>query len=134
MGSPLGPLLALLAALYEPDVAAVAVRGGLVSYLSLLEAPFVYVPFDISVPEILRTGDVPDIMAALAPMPLLGEGLIDGRNFVLPSEKLASITKVVRRTYAQAKAPDHLNLGSTVREFRLTSWLIQQLGAGPPAQ
>ena len=47
---PLGGLLALLGGLFEDDVRAVAVRGGLVSYASLLDSPFFYVPHDAVVP------------------------------------------------------------------------------------
>ncbi len=62
---PLGATLALLAALYEDDVAAVAPRGGLTGYLSLLEDPFVYTPMDANVPGILEVTDVADIAAWL---------------------------------------------------------------------
>jgi cephalosporin-C deacetylase-like acetyl esterase len=68
---PLGGLLALLAALYEDRIRAVAVRHGLASYLSILDDQFAYVPNDIIVPSILEVGDINDIAAALAPRALL---------------------------------------------------------------
>src|SRR5262249_23523858 len=43
---PMGGLVGLLGALFEEDVRAVATRGGLVSYQSLLKSPFLYVPHD----------------------------------------------------------------------------------------
>ena len=64
---PLGSVLALMVALYENDVRAVAARGGLVSYLSMLQDRFCYVPQDVVVPGILETADVGDIVSALAP-------------------------------------------------------------------
>jgi hypothetical protein len=82
---PLGPLLALLTALYEDEVRAAAVRGGLVSFLSVLEDRFCYVPLDVIVPGILEAGDIPDMLAALAPRPVRLQALVDGRNRPVPS-------------------------------------------------
>jgi hypothetical protein len=77
---PLGPLLALLTALYEDRARAVAARGGLASFLSVLEDRFCYVPLDVIVPGVLAAGDIPDVIAALQPRPVRLEGLVDGRN------------------------------------------------------
>lgn len=77
---PLGGLLAILAGLYESNVRAIAVRGGLASYLSILDDAFTYVPGDIVVPGILEVGDISDIVAALSPRATLFESLVDGRN------------------------------------------------------
>src|SRR5207245_217593 len=41
IAEPLGGLLALFGALYEDDVKAVYVRGGLTGYRSVLDSPFV---------------------------------------------------------------------------------------------
>lgn len=77
---PLGGLLVLLTALYEQGARAVAVHRGLSSYLSVLQDRFCYVPLDVVVPAILEAGDIPDVVAALAPRAVLLEGLVDGRN------------------------------------------------------
>ncbi|MFN7995022.1 MAG: acetylxylan esterase [Bryobacteraceae bacterium] len=79
-GEPLGGLLAILGALYEPEVRAVAVRNGLVSYAALLEDAFEYVPADATVPGFLEVCDLPDVVAAVAPRPVLLEDPIDGKN------------------------------------------------------
>ncbi len=77
---PLGSLLVLLTALYEPDVAAAATRRGLASFLSLLDDRFQYSPLDVIVPGILEAGDLPDAVAAIAPRPVLIQASVDGRN------------------------------------------------------
>ncbi len=77
---PLGGLLAILAGLYEDNIQAIAVRGGLASYLSLLDDSFTYVPGDIIVPGILEAGDIGDVVAALSPRSTFFESLVDGRN------------------------------------------------------
>ena len=80
---PMGGHLALLAALYEPDVHAVAARGGLASYLSVLESPFTYTPIDITVLGVLQIGDIADVSEALAPRRQLLTALVNGRNVKL---------------------------------------------------
>jgi hypothetical protein len=87
---PLGSLLALLTALYEPEAAAVATHRGLASFLSVLDDRFTYVPLDVIVPGILETGDLPDIAAAISPRPVLIQAAVDGRNrpLALPELKL----------------------------------------------
>src|SRR5262249_56603710 len=77
---PMGGHLALLAALYEDGVRAVAARGGLAGYLTVLENAFAYIPSEDIILGVLKTGDVADIAAALAPRPLLMEGLLTGPN------------------------------------------------------
>ena len=77
---PLGGLLAILAALYEDSVKAVAVRRGLSGYVSILEDNFPYVPSDIIVPDSAEGGDLPDVVAALGPRPVLLTEMVDGKN------------------------------------------------------
>jgi hypothetical protein len=82
IASPLGAHLALLTALFDPGINAVAVRGGLISYLSLLESNYTYVPPGIVVSRFLEVGDIADIAAALSPLPLLVSAPVTGRNFL----------------------------------------------------
>ena len=100
---PLGGLLALLGGLYEEEVAAVYVRGGLSDFLSVLSSPFVYIPPDAVIPGVLTAGDLPDLAAALAPRPLRIDALVDGLN----------------RRRSQP-SPDEL--------YRPAAWLAEQLG------
>jgi cephalosporin-C deacetylase-like acetyl esterase len=93
---PMGSFLAVLTALYEDNVRAVAARGGLVSYLSVLEDRFCYVPEDIIVPGILETADIPDLIAAIAPRAELIDSAVDGRDRPLSaSEMQAQLQPVI---------------------------------------
>ena len=83
-GEPQGGLLAILGALYDPNVRAIAVRNGLANYSSILDDSFVYVPADITVPGFLEAGDIADVEAALAPKPMLLKDLIEGKNRLVP--------------------------------------------------
>ncbi len=79
---PGGALLALFGGLFEEHVRGVYARGGLVSYQSLLESPYLYVPHDAAVPFAVTGNDVdlPAVAAALGPRPLNLEAQVDGRN------------------------------------------------------
>jgi hypothetical protein len=105
---PLGGLLALFGGLFEDDVQAVCARGGLIGYASLLERPFVYVPYDAIVPGALTAGDLNDVAAALAPRPLRLEGLVNGLNQLVAPEGLAAL-EPVRAAYRSAP-PDRLQV------------------------
>jgi cephalosporin-C deacetylase-like acetyl esterase len=86
---PTGAHLALLAALYEPEVHAVAARGGLASYLSVLEDAFTYVPLDDIVLGIVKAGDISDWVSAIAPRPVLLAGQVNGRNILVDTASKA---------------------------------------------
>jgi cephalosporin-C deacetylase-like acetyl esterase len=77
---PLGALLVLFTALYEPGISAVAAVGGLVSFESMFEDAFPYVPGHVIVPGMLRAGDLPDLTRALAGKPLLMHAFVDAKN------------------------------------------------------
>lgn len=77
---PLGALLAILTALYEEDVKAIACSGGLISFSSVLEDNFCLVPQDVIVPGVLEIADIRDIVEVIAPRPVLLANLVDGLN------------------------------------------------------
>jgi hypothetical protein len=123
---PLGGLLALLSALYEDRVRAVAVHSGLVSYLSILDNRFAYVPQDIIIPGILEMGDLPDVAAMLAPRPLFLEGLVDGRNRALPETLFQQQLQVVFEAYKKAgSAPPTIRVKQA--DESLVQWFLAHL-------
>ncbi|HUQ92280.1 MAG TPA: acetylxylan esterase [Bryobacteraceae bacterium] len=79
---PLGGLLGLLAGLYEDDLHAVAVRGGLTGFSSLMDDAFAYVPSDVIVPGVLEAGDLADIAANLGGVRVLVADGVNARNQV----------------------------------------------------
>jgi hypothetical protein len=123
---PLGGLLAMLGALYEDRVQAVAVRSGLVSYLSILDDRFAYVPLDIIVPGILQRGDLPDVAAVLAPRPLLLEGLVDGRNRLVAESLFRQQLEPLWETYKKAGATPPTILVKQANEG-LAEWFVAHL-------
>jgi dienelactone hydrolase len=118
---PLGSLLALLTALYQPDAAAVVARRGLASLLSVLDDRFAYVPLDVIVPGILEIGDLADISSAIAPRPVLIQAAVDGRNrpLTLGEMKLKAAPVSPNTTLAEDSDPGIV-----------AGWLIAQLRSG----
>lgn len=96
---PLGGLLALFGALFEDNVRAVYICGGMTGYASLLESQFCYVPHDVIVSAILTVVDLCDIASFLAPMPLRMEALVDGLNRLSTTNNNSYVFKPTLETY-----------------------------------
>jgi hypothetical protein len=122
---PGGPLLAMLAGLYDGRIRAVAALGGLAEFTSVLAAPFTYVPMDALIPGVLETADIPDIAAALAPRSLLVAGCVDGRNVPVVPAGLGSAFGRVKKAYADAGHAGELRLAGT--SPATADWLLAAL-------
>jgi dienelactone hydrolase len=122
---PLGAAAALLTGLFEPGLRAVAARGGLASYLSVIEHAFAYLPGDAIIPGLLQVADLSDIAAAQAPRPLLLEALVDGRNVRLDSAELTRSLSPVTQAYGKHGVAKHLLLRSDPGD--VSGWLAAQL-------
>jgi hypothetical protein len=122
---PMGAHLALLAALYEDGVQAVAARGGLAGYLTVLESAFAYMPGEDVILGVLKAGDIADIAAALAPRPLAMEGLVNGRNIRVEETALERTFEPARTAYRAAGAAQRLTLRAESQDISV--WLAAQL-------
>jgi cephalosporin-C deacetylase-like acetyl esterase len=100
---PLGGLLALLVALYEEPVRAVYARGGLVTFRSVLHGHLVLIPHDVVVPGVLAAGDLPDLVAVLAPRPVALVALVDGLNRPIDASRQAEAFRLAHDVYASRK-------------------------------
>lgn len=109
---PLGGLLALFGGLFFHDVQGIYVRGGLVSYRSILDSPYLYVPHDAAIPGALTAGDLADVAGALAPRPLRLEALVDGQNRRVDAARLNQAYQLAQAAYQAAKAGDQLILSA----------------------
>jgi dienelactone hydrolase len=109
LSEPLGELLVLLTALFEDDIRAVSASGGLIAFQSLLESPFVYAPHDCIIPGVLTAGDLCDVAAALAPVPLQLTAFVDGQNRPVKADAVAAALAPIRTAYG-AVATDRLSL------------------------
>ncbi len=123
---PLGGLLSLLMALFEDDVKGVYVSGGLLSYFSVLESPFCYLPYDVVIPGAIAAGDLQLLTAALAPRAVMLEGLVDGQNRRVEES-------IAKHAYAPAfdayrSHPQQLTLNQEVSQPGVkVDWLLNAL-------
>jgi Acetyl xylan esterase (AXE1) len=122
---PLGGLLALLTALYDDQIRGVAAHGGLMSYSSVLQDPFCYVPLDVVVPGILERADIPDVVAALAPRAVLLEGLVDGKDRTVAAAGVAKEFRAALTAYREA--PSRLTIRDHAAEPGLAEWIAAEL-------
>jgi dienelactone hydrolase len=107
---PLGGLLALLGGLFEEEVHAIYIHGGLTGYQSLLDSPFIYVPHDVIIPGVLTAGDLEDVAAALAPRPLRLEALVDGLNRRATQAEARAALEIARKGYEEMGAGKQFHL------------------------
>lgn len=127
---PGGALLALFAGLFEEDLAAVVLaRGGLVSWRSLLESPFLYVPHDAVIPGALTTIELSDITETLAPKPLWISGLVNGRNLAVGENSAETTYAGTRSRYEKADALGHFRLSAKAQNpaDEIVPWLLDVL-------
>ena len=104
---------------------AVAARGGLAGYLHVLDSAYTYLSLEVIVLGILESGDMADVMAALAPRPVAVAELVDGRNLLAPAAGLEQTLAPARRAYEEARAADRFR---TAAEFRdPAAWLVANL-------
>jgi cephalosporin-C deacetylase-like acetyl esterase len=118
ISEPLGGLLALLAPLFEPELAGAAAFRGLVGFESVLESDHCWLPHDVIVPGALTAGDLHDLAAAAA-CPLLIGPCVNGRN-----QPVAADT--VRETFAKGDETTQPN--ATPAET--ARWLIATVRRG----
>lgn len=123
---PTGGLLALLAGLYEDDISAVCADGSLVSYRSLLDSQFLYVPHDAIVPGALTVGDLPELASAVAPTPLCLVRLATGLNRVAPKGQVQTVYESAASAYQAADAGPQFLLPEDMR-FDPTSWILSKV-------
>ena len=97
LSEPAAGLLAILTGLFEGHVSCVVAAGALTGYASLLDHTHCYVPHDALVPGALTVGDMPDLVAALRPRPVLLSRQVDGRNRVASEERAGDVSAWIAR-------------------------------------
>lgn len=122
---PLGGLLALLGALYDDTIRAVHVRGGLSDFCSVLASPFVYIPHDVVIPGVLRTGDLCDVAAALTPRSLWLAAMVDGVNRQRSDTALRELYRPALESYRESGAAQRIAVGA--QDLTVARWFLDEL-------
>ena len=71
-------------------------------------SPFVQVPHDCIIPGVLREGDLPDLVAALAPCEVRLGQLVDGCGRAVNAAAVKAAYEPAIRAYAEAGAENRL--------------------------
>lgn len=116
VAEPLGGMLVLLAGLFEPDIRAIAVHGGLINYASALEGSCLYVPHDAIVPGAASAGDVALLVEQIAPTRVRLWDLTDALNRPVSQADAA-------KTFAAAK---HVEV-APLDDAELARWFVEEL-------
>ena len=127
LAEPIGATLATVLAVsadWPKTVCGLVARGGLVSFRSVLDSPFVHVPHDALPVNVFRAGDLPDLWAHLAPKPLRLERLVDGTNRRVTGDRLDKALQPVKDAYAKGGLVVKEEYSSDVE---LAKWVIDQL-------
>jgi Acetyl xylan esterase (AXE1) len=126
LAEPFGATLVSILALDRSGmpIKAIIARGGLVSYRSVLDSPFVHVPHDALPIDVFRAGDLPDIWAHLAPKPLRLEGLVDGTNRRVTGDRLKEALRPVAEAYKKGGLVVNEEYSS---DAELAKWIVEQL-------
>src|SRR5581483_10827885 len=119
---PMGGLLALLGGLFEDDVRAIEVSGGLASYHGALTHFAMLVPHDALVPGAVTAGDLCDLAGALTPRPLRLEAMVDHMNRAVSSGDMKKAYGPTARSYSAT--PQALSFADTRSS---AAWLIERL-------
>jgi dienelactone hydrolase len=105
---PGGPLLALLAAATDEHIRGVVATRLVAELRGALDGPRVLLPHDAIVPGWLALGDVPELIAALAPRPVHLAASVDAQNRPLSGDQLGESLTSAREAYAGARAAERL--------------------------
>ncbi len=115
---PAGCLLALLLSLFESDINAMCLSGGLTSFASAMEPQQVRLPHDCVVPGLFAAGDIEDLVSQAAQrIPVRIEGWVDGWNVPLTPDRL--------REYQSQLTLGPENKLSVAPDYAATEWFVR---------
>src|SRR5262249_22656386 len=122
---PTAMLLALLAGLFEDDVAVVAGQGGCCSFADLLGTPYCHFPHNALVPGAARCV-LGQSAGLISPRPLLLAGCVNGQNQRLAKRDVDERLDSVWRMYDAH--PSHLRIDAEPLQSEIVAkWLIKHL-------
>ena len=105
---PLGGILTLLLTLFNDDIKAIIIRGGLTSYASALNHHLIQVPYETVIPGIFNMGDISLLIHALRSRTIFLNQMVDGLNREVEGTKLEHL---IMNTTKEGKLPNNIHPG-----------------------
>jgi len=115
---PLGGLLALFSALFNDDVKAITIKGGLASYGSTLKHHLVQIPYETLIPGVFNMGDISLLINALGSRTIFLDQMVDGLNLEVAETKLEQL---IMNNTKEKKLPNNIHLGEVNLKIILKS-------------
>ena len=104
---PLGGMLTLLFALFNDEVKAITIQGGLTSYASTLKHHLVQIPHETLIPGIFNMGDISLLIHALGSRTMFLNQMVDGLNLEVAETKLEQL---IMNNAKERKLPSTIHL------------------------
>ncbi|HWC00453.1 MAG TPA: hypothetical protein VG672_27290, partial [Bryobacteraceae bacterium] len=101
----------LFAAVLDDRIRGVNLEGGLLSYASIVRTPIHRRIFESVVPGVLKSLDLPQLVAALAPRPVVLRNLTSPLGTIEPLPRAQAEYRFARDTYQAAGAAGNLEIG-----------------------
>ena len=115
---PLGGMLTLLFALFNDEVKAINIQGGLTSYASTLNHHLVQLPHETVIPGIFNMGDISLLIHALGSRTIFLNQMVDGLNREVAGTKLEQL---IMNNANERKLPSTIHLGEADLKIILKS-------------
>jgi len=125
MAEPGAALLALLAGQSIPEVRAVYAAGGLASFRSAFDSPYLALPHDAVLPGIISKGDVDELIARQVRKPIRLEAMVSARNVSLTKTQVD--LPRARAAYRTSNAETSLVIEVDRDPVRAAEWIAAEL-------
>jgi hypothetical protein len=111
-------MLTLLFALFNDEVKAITIQGGLTSYASTLKHHLVQIPNETLIPGIFNMGDISLLIHALGSRTMFLNQMVDGLNLEVAETKLEQL---IMNNAKERKLPSTIHLGEVNLKIILKS-------------
>jgi cephalosporin-C deacetylase-like acetyl esterase len=120
-----GALAALLAAAYDDRIHSVATEEMLATWV--FNEEFRDIGLAYFIPRILTLTDMPQLIACLAPRPVLVVNPVDGRRRKLSGEEMNSRSRFARSVYERYQSANHFqHVGATAPAAWIQKWVTTE--------
>jgi dienelactone hydrolase len=118
-------VVALFTAALDPEIAGVAVEGTPVSYAAIAAAHLYNQPISLMLPGVLKEFDLADVLASLAPRPLIMLNPQDAMARKMNAEDARQSVDIIRQSYSRSGAENKFEIEVVPFESETNSVLMK---------